>query len=223
MAVKKYMKKHKDIIIVMASMGLIVLGVAALTGLQGSGAPSQTALLSNAISTGDWTAGNPGARATIIEYADFECPACGAYHPIVKRLVSEYSDRIRFVYRYFPLRQIHWNAELAADAAEAAGRQGKFWEMHDSIFENQAKWSVVPGLAREEFTRYASSLGLDMKKFAADIDSQSVKDRIESDYQSGIAAGVDHTPTFFLNGRQIQNPQNYEEFKNLLDVALSEK
>lgn len=169
----------------------------------------------------DWVKGNKEAKVTLIEYSDFQCPACGAYYPIVKQLNHEIGDKIVFAYRHFPLRQAHPNAELAAQAAEAAGRQGKFWEMHDMLFENQKEWSNQSS-PKETIGKYAQSLNFDIERFKSDLDSKEVKGKVNNDYQSGIKARVNSTPTFFLNGNKLDNPRNYEEFKDLIQKVISQ-
>ena len=165
----------------------------------------------------DWIKGAPlkDAKITLIEYSDFECPACGIYYPIVKQLGQEFKN-LSIVYRHFPLPQ-HANARVAAQAAEAAGQQGKFWEMHDMLFDNQRSWTGSAS-AEETFAAYAQTLGLDIEKFKADFNSPETKTKIQTDYQSG-ASEVDGTPTFFLNDKKIQNPQNYAEFKSIIQQA----
>lgn len=167
----------------------------------------------------DQVKGNSTSSVTLIEYSDFECPACGSYYPILKQINEEFGDRIQFVYRHFPLSHIHRKAELAARAAEAAGRQDKFWEMHDKIFEGQSEWAGK-GNADEIFIGYAESLNLDIEKFKSDWDLQEIKDKVNRDRQSGVRAGVNGTPSFFLNGERIQNPRGYEEFKNIIQARL---
>ena len=178
--------------------------------------------LTSSVIESDWIKGNKEAKIVITEYSDFQCPACASYYEIVKQIHKEFGDKLAIVYRHFPLRQIHANAEIAALSAEAAGKQGKFWEMHDMIFENQKKWEGEKN-AGEIFIKYGEDLGLNIEKFKQDLDSKEVKDKVEADYQSGIKAGVNHTPTFFLNGAEIQNPRSYEEFKNIINEAESEK
>lgn len=156
--------------------------------------------------------GEATASATLVEYSDFQCPACAAYYPVVKQLNKDYAGKLRFVYRYFPLRTIHQNAEISSIAAEAAARQNKFWEMHDLLFENQTEWSNLQD-PKEKFKEYAKFIGLDMEKFQNDLNSKEAKDKVEADYQSGLSLGVNATPTFFLNDQKIQNPKTYEEFK----------
>ena len=172
------------------------------------------------VSPSDWSKGNQEAKVILIEYSDFQCPACGTYYPVIRELFQEFNKDIVFVYRHFPLRNIHPNADLAARAAEAAGRQGKFWEMHDLIFEHQKEWADRKD-AREVFLQYAQSLNLDREQFLVDVDSSEIKDKIDIDYKSGLNFKVNATPTFFLNGEKLQNPRNYEEFKSLIQAAIS--
>ena len=128
--------------------------------------------------------------------------------------------KVRFAYRHFPLPQ-HKNAKLAATVAEAAGLQGKFWEMHDLIFQNQSDWSEDKNAAIL-FAKYAQDVGLDLARFQTDVASGDIKAKIENDYKSGVKAGVDSTPSFFLNGKKITNPRNYDEFKNAIEQALGQ-
>lgn len=151
----------------------------------------------------DRTKGNENAKIELIEYSDFQCPACGAYYPYVKQITEEFSGQIRFAYRHFPLRQ-HKNAELAGRAAEAAGKQNKFWEIHDLLFENQQTWSNSDK-AGDIFTVFAAKLDLDVEKFGADINSKEVKDKVADDLKSGLSIRVNATPTFILNGKLL-NP-----------------
>lgn len=199
----------------------VVLAFAIELGGGGSGKPGAVAMLTDAVTSADWVKGSPDAKVTLVEYSDLQCPACGAYFPFVKKLATEFGDNVRFVYRHFPLLQIHPYAQLAASAAEAAGLQGKFWEMHDVLFENQAQWSSSKN-AQTLFVEYAATIGLDVSKFTADMDSSVVKEKIAADYQSGIRAEVNATPTFFLNGVKVLNPQGYEGLKQLILQAISE-
>jgi len=186
-----------------------------------SAEPSQPALLLDAVSPTDWTKGGKESKVTLIEYSDFQCPACGHYYPLVKQLAQESGDKIQFAYRHFPLPS-HKNAELAARAAEAGGAQNKFWEMHDMIFEHQGEWSEKSaGDARNIFRQYAEKLGLDTARFESDLDSDAVENKVENDRQSGLRSKVNSTPTFFLNGQKIQNPRSYDEFKSLINDTLS--
>lgn len=174
-----------------------------------------------AITSDDHLLGNEDAKVTLIEYGDYQCPACGAYHPIVSRVIENFGDKITFAYRHFPLGQIHQNAELAARAAEAAGEQGEYWGMHDLLLENQSQWSQSNDAAGI-FTEYAFSLSLGVEKFQKDINSDIIKERVENDFQGGLEASVNATPTFFLDGKKLKNPRSYNEFKKLIEQALAE-
>ena len=168
----------------------------------------------------DWIKGNKDASVTLVEYLDFECEACGAYYPVVKRLSEEYKDDVRFVVRYFPLLG-HKNSMTSALAVEAAGRQGKYWEMHDVVFENQRDWGEKQLPDSKIFENYARQIGLNMDQYGKDVTSQELKDRIERDRKAGQKLGNTGTPTFFLNGEKIQNPRGYEEFKSLIQSEIS--
>jgi len=168
--------------------------------------------------TTDWVKGPAGAKTVLIEYSDFQCPACGSYHPILRKLLAEFGDRMRFAYRHFPLKQ-HPNAEPAARAAEAAGRQGKFWEMHDLLFEGQSTWSDLAD-AEGIFDGYARRLGLDLARFHADLNSAELRKTIEEDRRSGSRLNLPGTPSFFLNGTLILNPEGYDEFRKILQQSV---
>lgn len=172
------------------------------------------------ISDTDWTRGNKTAPVTLIEYSDFQCPACGSYSLVIKQLILEFESDIYFAYRHFPLKQIHKNANLAAWAAEAAGKQDKFWEMHDIIFENQKEWSNENS-AKNIFVKYAEILNLNLEQFEIDINAKEIKNKVDNDYRGGISLGVNSTPSFFLNGEKIQNPRSYDDFKKLIQEIIS--
>lgn len=177
----------------------------------------------DAIGEAEQTKGNPEAKITIIEYSDFQCPACATYYPVLKALASEFENYVYFGYRHFPLRAIHDKADLTSQAAEAAGLQGKFWEMHDMIFDNQTSWaSKTPAEALVELTGYAEKLGLDMEKFTTDINSKAVKDVVDASYANAQQLGLPGTPSIFLNGEMIQKPANYESFRQLIRQKIEE-
>lgn len=169
----------------------------------------------DAIIATDNIRGATTSKVTMIEYSDFQCPACGMYFPMVEKVVSENIEKVVFVYRHFPLTQ-HANAIPASKAAEAAGKQGKFWEMYEMIFTNQKNWEESTN-AKVIFESYAKKLNLDMDKYSADLDSKEIMDKINNDQKSGIKAGVNSTPTFFINGKKINNPQTNEQFKKLIE------
>jgi len=159
-------------------------------------------------------------KVTLVEFSDFQCPACKFFHPIVKQMLSEYGDKIEFTYKYFPLKSIHKNADLAARAGEAAKLQNKFFEMSDLLFTNQDAWAMS-GNAEESFAAYAGSLGMDKAKFLADLNSDEVSAKVNADLQEGTKLGVRGTPTFYVNGLRITNPGTYNEFKSIIDRAIA--
>jgi protein-disulfide isomerase len=173
----------------------------------------------DAILENDWVRGNPEAEVVLVEYSDFQCPACKAYQPMVEEIMEAYGDEVALVFRHFPLKQIHLQAVLAAQAAEAAGRQGKFWEMHDVLFEKQSEWAENRRV-RTLFNEYAESLGLNLQQFRQDMGSQEVRQRVEADYLHSLANRLNATPSFILNGEKIQNPESPAAFMALIEGAL---
>lgn len=172
------------------------------------------------VTEADQTRGPQDAKVILVEYSDFQCPACGAFFPVVEDLNKELDGKILFVYRHFPLPQ-HQNAELAAYAAEAAGKQGKFWGMHDALFANQNGWSEADSAKTKEYiTKYAESVGLNMSRFNDDLDSSDIKDKILTDQRGGLHAKINATPTFYLNGKKVDGFKTYDEFKNLVREAV---
>jgi len=153
--------------------------------------------------------GNLDSNNIIVEYSDFQCPACGAAYPEVKKLLTSGAD-VKFVYKHFPLRSIHANAQKAAEASECAAEQDKFWEMHDKMFENQKKLSVA------DLKEYTKQIGLDAEKFNSCLDSGRTSDFVEANLQEGLNKGVGATPTFFFNGQKIEGALSFEEWKRTL-------
>lgn len=193
-------------------------GIAALVwyGFPGAAAREDAPLK---VTTADWVKGNPKAAVVVVEYLDFECEVCGAYYPAIKQLAGEFKEQVAFVVKYFPMPG-HKNGLAAALAVEAAGRQGKFWEMHDTLFENQEAWGEKPAPTPQIFEEYARKLGLNMDQFKRDVASPAVKERVERDRATGQRLGVQGTPTFFLNGEKIPSPKSYPDFKALLQGAI---
>jgi protein-disulfide isomerase len=137
------------------------------------------------------------------EYGDYQCPPCGALFPVLKSIESEYGDQVRFVFHHFPLTSMHKNALVASRAAEAARNQGKFWEMHDQLYRNQNSWKDLDD-PRAVFLGYARALGMNADRFAGDLESTAVEQRIADDMRRGSAAGVTGTPTVFIEGRMLR-------------------
>ena len=164
--------------------------------------------------------GNPDASVTLEEFGDFQCPPCGQFSVFVEELLKEYDSRLRVVFRNFPL-QGHEHAREAALAAEAAGFQGKFWEMHDTLYREQPAWSKAPN-ARELFESYAGTLGLNMDQFKKDMDSDRAKERVDSDHTLGDSLGVKVTPTLFINNRPVEPEQkNPDGLRAAINAALN--
>lgn len=155
---------------------------------------------------GDHTTGSTANKIILIEYGDYQCPSCGAAFDNVNSIIDEYGDDITFIFRNFPLTSMHPNARAAAAVAEAAGLQGKYWEMHDKLYTGQNDWSTLDATKRTElFTTYAKDLKLDIDTFTADLTKKSVAQKINFDIAVGKAANVSATPTFFLNGDKVDD------------------
>ncbi len=168
----------------------------------------------------EWIKGNAEADLTLVEYSDFQCPACAQRVDIIKKLSNEFSKKLKIVYRHYPLDK-HAHAFYAATAAEAAGIQGKFWEMHDVIFENQSNWNnMTSSEVEKEFFAYAKELELDLEKFKDDIESNSVENAVEADKDAGVKARVGGTPSFYLNGEPIAI-NSYETGRQIIRNAIS--
>ncbi len=157
--------------------------------------------------------GSPDAKLAIVEFSDFQCPFCSRVAPTLEQIEREYGDRVRIVFKHLPLR-IHPKAPAAHAAAEAAHRQGKFWEMHDLIFADQRSMSPA------KYEEYAEQLGLDMDRFRKDVASAEIKQRIDRDMSEAASLGVTGTPAFFVNGRFLSGAQPFPTFKSLIDEEL---
>ncbi len=163
--------------------------------------------------------GPANAKLTLVEFADFQCPACGAEHSILQQLRKDYGDKLNFVYRYFPLETIHKNALISAQAAEAARAQGKFWEMHDQLFEHQDQWSESDK-PMDFFITYAKNIGLDEAKFTDSVNKKEFESKIRDAESKASQLGIDRTPTFYLNGKAIDGIPTYQEFKTKFETEL---
>ncbi len=167
---------------------------------------------------GDHVKGSDANKVILVEYGDYQCPSCGGAHPGINTIMEEYGDNVTFIFRNFPLTSIHPNARAGASAAEAAGLQGKFWEMHDMLYENQGDWSNADAKKRlDVFNGYATTLGLDVEKFKTDFAAQPVNEKIKFDMALGKSVGTQATPTFFLNGEKLDDTTSSELVKGNLD------
>lgn len=165
----------------------------------------------------DWAKGNPDADVVIVKYSDFQCPACRFFASLDNHLSQEFADNVLFVRRYFPLRNFEFS-RLAAQYAEAAGRQGKFWEMHDLLYINQQSWSR--GNAESFFRQFTEALELDLEQLNSDLQNPANLERIESDYSDGQQLKIRGVPTMFINGEQISLPNSLDAYRNLIESYL---
>lgn len=192
----------------------------------GSGKAQATEHIRNKGSTG----------VVLLEYGDFQCPACGAFYPIIKQLETNYGSKVSFQFRHFPLTNIHQNALAGARAAEAAGKQGKFFEMHDILYQENGTYYDAQQQGKTYntwinssnpliyFADYATQLSINVDKFRADFASSEINDIINADIQAGQAIGTSATPTFVLDGKKLeQNPPSYDAFAKVLDEAIKQK
>jgi protein-disulfide isomerase len=159
---------------------------------------------------------NGEALNTLLEYGDYECPDCGRAHATVQKIEAQAGDGLRFVFRNFPLAETHAHAFGAACAAEAAALQDRFWQMHDTIFENQEQLSAA------DLSFYAERLGLNLRQFERDRKSEAIAQRVREDFMSGVRSGVNGTPTFFINGRRHDGPYDYPYLLAAIDQAAGE-
>ncbi|MFC4986261.1 DsbA family protein [Saliphagus infecundisoli] len=177
---------------------------------------SQTSVndLNQPVTERDHTYGPADASVTLVEYGDYECPYCEQAHRVMKELRGELNDEVQFVFRNFPLRQMHPHAELAAEAAEAASAQGAFWEMHDHLYEHQ------DALEREDLDGYAAELGLDEDEFVRALNEGRHEERVQQDFLNGAHSGVNATPTFFINGTRYDGQWDAPTLRAALEDAM---
>lgn len=172
--------------------------------------------LTEDVSAQDHVQGAANAPVTLVEYGDYQCPFCGEAYAVLKQVQERMGADLRFVFRNFPLEEAHPLAVVAAEAAEAAGVQGKFWEMHDMLYENQDR------LEPEALVGYAQALGLDMKRFADDVNSGKLSKRIKHDFQTGVMSGVNGTPSLFINGERYDGERDVETLVDVLQSVADE-
>jgi len=174
------------------------------------------------VSSRDISTGNPKAKVTLIEYADFQCPACAAYHSLIDQLLKDYQGKIFYTFRMFPLPQAHQNAIVSAQAAYAAYKQGAFFAYDDMLFARQNEWANLQD-PTTALTNYAIALKLDINKFKVDMTSSVAQKYVNDSENQALNEGVSSTPSFFINGQLIQDPNNYADFQKLIDATLNQK
>lgn len=168
------------------------------------------------------SAENAQKSLTLVEYGDFQCPACKAYHPIVKELLASFPDRLKLVFKNFPLSSVHPNAMSAAIAAEASSKQDKYFEFTDILYDKQAEWASLPD-PTAKFEEYAKSVNMNIDQFRKDLKDPSIPKFIEDHRSEGIKNGVAGTPTFFLDGTRLDTPSSLEDFKKIINDELAKK
>jgi protein-disulfide isomerase len=167
---------------------------------------------------GSYLPASSSAKVTLVEFGDYECPACGVYSPFVKNLLTDFSGQINYAFRNYPLSQ-HKNALISSYAVEAAGLQGKYWEMHEKVYSTQSIWSNMSD-PTSTFMGYAKDLGLITDKFTSDLSSATVKTRVQNDTNDGNAVGITETPTFYINGIKVVIDGTSDQLKNLVQAEL---
>lgn len=221
------MTRNRWIIFIIIAVGILALLILASgnSELNVSSVDASTIQKGNSQNgnIGDHIFGKVGSKVTLIQYGDFQCPPCGDIYPVVKAITAQYQDQLQFVFRNFPIPDLHPNAMAAAASAEAAGLQGKYWDMHNKLYDTQSDWSSLSSSDRTSFfDNLAKGLGLNMKKFDADMSSDSVAAKINYDLALGNKQTVDATPTFILDGKKLDTSAYSTEsvFKATINAEL---
>lgn len=209
---------------IMIGIAVVVLGggIALLLAQPEQAEVSQPVDEQSLVREGSHMTGKKEAKVTMVEFGDFQCPACGAAHPIIKQVLADYKDNpeVNFVFRNFPLTSIHPNALASAEAAEAAGEQGKYWEMHDMLYQKQNEWSSLPNPV-DTFVGYAGQLGLNTDQFRQSVVNEKYSSVIDADLADGGGLGVNSTPTLYINGKKLASYQ-YDSMKAAIEEALKQ-
>ena len=210
----------KQFLAIIAVVIIVFVGVFALNGHNKSNTSNKSS--SGSGKPTNHVEGKGSSGVTLVEYGDYQCPYCEQYYPIVKQVASDYIDQIYFQFRNFPLISVHQIAFAGARAAEAASLQGKFWQMHDLLYDNQSQWSEAKD-PTTYFHQYAQQLGLNVSKFESDYASNQVNDAINADLAVGNKLNIQGTPTFFLDGKQIQVTASVDSFETQIKAAIAKK
>jgi protein-disulfide isomerase len=205
--------------------GLVIVGIGAMIFAR-SGTPTSPQDESVRgydfkITESDHVKGPDTAVLTFVEFSDFQCPACRSYEGALSTIMDEFPGQIRLVYKHFPLRTIHPQADLAARASVAASLQGKFWEMHDILFEKQNEWSRN-AKAKDLFITYAGTIGINTEQFTADLEKEEVRNKVNSDYALGMELEISGTPTLYLNNKLFERPQSLAELRTRIASLLEQ-
>jgi protein-disulfide isomerase len=210
----------KQFLAVLAAIVLVFVGIIAFSGSKNDSSHKS----SSSSTLTEHVTGNTNSSVTLVEYGDYQCPYCQQYYQTVKQVVDTNKDKIKFQFRNFPLNNIHQNAFAAARAAEAAGMQNRYWEMHDMLYET-INWQIWTrqGSPQSSFETYAKQLGLNLAQFKTDFASEKVNNLINADMAEGNRLGITGTPTFFLDGKQIQVANDPQAFQKILDAEIAKK
>ncbi|MEK7059627.1 MAG: thioredoxin domain-containing protein [Patescibacteria group bacterium] len=214
----------KQFLAVLAAIIIAFVGIFMLTADNGKTDSKSSNGKSSGSSLSQNVQGKGTSGVTLVEYGDYQCPYCQQYYPTVKLIRAEFGDQIKFQFRNFPLVNIHQNAFAASRAAEAAALQGKFWEMHDALYET-SNWQVWTAAKdpTSDFKQYAKQLGLNASKFTSDFASSKVNDTINADTAEGTKLGITGTPTFFINGKKVEVTNNISDFQKEIKAAIANK
>lgn len=213
-------KMMKPLIVILLAVG-VAAGAAVFLSRGNADQPAQNSSTPGHadIKPGTHIRGAQNAQLTLVEFGDYECPSCGAWHPFVKEILARYPDKLRLDFHHYPLVGVHPNAMAGAMAAEAAGEQGKFWEMHDALFEHQREWGESPN-PKPILVDLANRIGLDVNRFEQSLSSPALQSRILQDVSKAQDLHVEGTPTFFLNGEQIRPRLSMEDLVQLIEAHL---
>jgi protein-disulfide isomerase len=211
----------KQFLAVLAAIVLVFVGIVAFSGSKDNSSNKSSSTSSTLT---EHVTGNTSSSVTLVEYGDYQCPFCQQYYQTVKQVVDTNKDKIKFQFRNFPLNNVHQNAFAAARAAEAAGMQNKYWEMHDMLYET-VNWQIWTrqGSPQASFEAYAQQLGLNLTQFKTDFASEKTNNLINADMAEGNRLGITGTPTFFLDGKQIQVANDPQAFQKILDAEIAKK
>jgi protein-disulfide isomerase len=224
-----FWKRNRGFIIgVIATCALIIGGIMLFSGNSDNSKTSvqnssilisDHSYITSGVINGEYLPASPSATVTLVEFGDYVCPACAAYEPYVKQILTDLPGKVNFVFRNYPL-SYHTNAPLASYAVEAAGIQGKYWQMHEKVFTTKDTWSNLSD-PTNTFVGFATDLGLNIDKFKSDISSQTVKDIVSQDRSDGDKTGLSETPTFYLNGVKVNLTGNFSDLENIVKRSLS--
>lgn len=204
-------------------LGVVILALFGLFLFTGNKKDSaNTSQSSGNATVSQHSIGGNKKNVELLVYGDFQCPVCSQFYAVEKQVMQEYGNDIKFTFRHFPLDTIHPNARAASRAAEAAGKQGKFFEMHDLLYENQQSWSSSSS-AKTIFDQYAKQIGLDVTKFSTDYASEMTNSTINADKNEGTGKDVQGTPTYFINGRKLENTElsSVDSFKKVIEAEIA--